>query len=482
MKYQIRDHQERDLGSIRRKLAQLTGREGVKKAVMYVLATGGGKTVTSGFMIDGAKKKEKVIWFLCHRKELAEQASDTFRDMGIEHGLIMAGQTTNMFATTFVGMVQTVSRRLSKLDEPDIIIFDEAHHISAGQWDKIYNAFPNAYKVGVTATPVRTDGKGLDMYFEEMIMGKNTKQLIDEGWLAPFKLFAPSTVDTSEVHTRAGDFKKEELEQLLDKSSIIGDIVSHYMSIAGGKKAIVFAATIKHSQHIVAMFKAAGIRAEHIDGSTDKSERAKKIQAYKDGHIDILSNVDLFGEGFDVPATEVVIMARPTQSLGLYLQQAGRALRPVYKDGMPKDTPEERHAAMAAGTKPHAIILDHAGNVFRHGLPDEERDWTLKGKKKKGRKKEESTVAVKSCPKCFNTVRSATRECECGYVWEVSSAKREHVDGQLEEITEEQAKKIKRKEQGRAATLADLIELGKERGYKNPIAWANHVHRGRKRK
>ena len=228
---------------------------------------------------------------------------------------------------------------------------------------------------------------------------------------------------------------------------------------APGKRAIVFAVSISHSQHIVAQFQAAGIQAAHVDGETPKEIRDELIGKFKAGDIRVLSNVELFSEGFDVPAMEVAILLRPTMSVGLFLQQIGRALRPC--EG-----------------KSEAIILDHAGNALRHGLPDEDREWTLDGNLQRGVQKNGGTT-VRICPSCFAAQRSGASVCQfCNFTFEVKPRKVEEKEGELEEVTH----RIARQEQGMTQDLNSLIALGKQRGYRNPFFWARMVMQGREAK
>lgn len=479
----IRDYQEKDLQGIRDALKK-------NKSTLYCLATGGGKTVTAGFMVEGAAKKEKVVWFVCHRKELVDQTAKTFKAMGMRFGTITSRVNYRPSANIQIGMVQTIHRRLDKLMPPDLILFDEAHHTAASQWADIYNKFPKAFKVGLSATPSRLDGKGLNEFFHSLVMGKDTTQLIKEGRLSPYKMFAPTVIDTSQLSTRAGDFKKEELNKLLGKSAIIGDVINTYIKLALGKKTILFAPTVKTSEKFVQAFIDAGITAVHVDGKTPKAQRDKITEDYHNGVYDVMSNVDLFGEGYDVPDTECVIGARPTMSLTIYRQQCGRALRPVYHPDMPQDTVEERHAAISAGKKPHAIIIDHAGNCFRHGLPCDEAEWSLEPQKKRKKGESDEVGGVKQCPECFAAVKQEKKTCqECGHVWTTVSKAREHVDGNLEEVDKDKIDAIKKAgakkkkyENSKATSLEELVALGEQRGYKNPISWATHVVKGRQKK
>jgi superfamily II DNA or RNA helicase len=264
------------------------------------------------------------------------------------------------------------------------------------------------------------------------------------------------------MHMLGGDYKRDELPQAVDKPTITGDAIKHYMKLAPGKRAVVFCVSIEHSKHVVAQFQAAGIPSAHVDGETPTEERDEAVEKFRKGKIQVLSNVELFGEGFDLPSLEVAILLRPTASLGLFIQQTGRALR------------------TSAG-KETAIILDHAGNVSRHGLPDEERDWSLEGHQCKT--KGEKSLSVRICPSCFGAQKSGRPVCSfCGFVFETKQRKVEHIDGELSEIDLDQLRRVKKSEQGRCSTLEELTELGKKRGYKFPYRWARFLFQARQRR
>lgn len=448
---QLRDYQQRAIDEARDAFR-------TSRAVLFQLPTGGGKTVTASTVVHGAAQKRNRVWWLCHRRELASQASRTFHDLGIAHGLVQAGNVSDVNALVQVASIQTIARRLSVLPEPALIVFDEAHHIGAAQWDQVFNAYPRAKILGLTATPWRLDGQGLGKWFGHMIEGPTVRQLIDDGSLCDFRLFAPSVPDLSGVGSLAGDFKSGALAKAMDRPAIVGDAIGHYRHLCAGKRAVVFAAGVENSKSIVAQFNATAIAAEHVDGSMATHERDAIVDRFRRGETLILSNADLFGEGFDVPAIEAVILLRPTKSLSLYLQQVGRALRP-----MPgKDV---------------AIILDHAGNSLRHGLPDDVREWSLEDREKRA-KREALDVPVRQCEECFFVYRPAPKCPQCGHAPAIQTREIEQIEGTLEEV-KRAAKWEKKTEQAKAQTLEDLIALGRSRGYKNPVFWAQRVHGNR---
>lgn len=434
-----------------------------KRSQLLVLPTGGGKTVCFSFMAGRAVEKGLRVWILAHRVELLDQISKTLTGFGVPHGMIAPGYMGDRRKPVQVASVFTLARRLDRYDAPDLIIVDEAHHaISESTWGRVVTAFPAAKLLGVTATPIRLSGEGLGDLFQSMVVGPSMRDLIELGALSPYRLFAPAGVDLSGVHTRMGDFVRGEIEAAMDKPSVTGDAVSHYQKLAPGRRAVAFCVSVEHAVHVAEQFRAAGIPAQAIDGAMDRSLRASVLSEFSAGRVQVLASCDLISEGFDVPAIEAAILLRPTQSLGLYLQQVGRALRTF-------------------PGKTEAVILDHAGNVKRHGLPDEDRVWSLDGSaKKKGAQRSE--IAVKTCGSCFATVHSAATHCSCGFEFPVHRREVEQRDGVLEEVDLATAVRQRRQEQGRAQTEAELIAIGKARGMRRAELWARHVIRARQAK
>ena len=423
--------------------------QGGARSVLFQLPTGGGKTITASTVVHGAAMKRNPVWWLTHRRELVAQASKTFYELGIPHGTVQAGHISDTTALVQVASIQTIARRIGQVPDPSLIVFDEAHHIGAASWDALFHAFPKAKILGLTATPWRLDGQGLGHWFDHMVEGPTTRQLIDEGSLCEFRLFAPSAPDLAGIKMAAGDYQRGALAKAMDKPTIVGDAITHYTKLCAGKRAVVFAAGVENSKHIVAQFNAAGIPAEHVDGTMDAATRDAIVDRFRRGDTLILSNADLFGEGFDVPAIEAAILLRPTKSLSLYLQQVGRALRPM------------------AG-KAEAIILDHAGNSLTHGLPDDLREWSLDDREKR-RKADPSEVSVRQCEECFFVYRPAPSCPQCGHAPKINVREIEQVEGTLEEV--KRAAKVERwNDERECVTLADWQELARRRGYKS--GWA----------
>ena len=431
------------------------------RAPLLVMPTGAGKTYVFSAITHGAVAKGNRVLILAHRVELIDQISDALSSADVLHGIIAAGYEPPP-ADVQVASVQTLVRRLDRVQPPTLIIIDECHHVANGNtWSKVLNAWPDARRLGVTATPVRADGRGLGENFDRLVCGPTTQELIDMGFLAKPRIFAPPTIDTSGLHVRMGDYVTAEVEARADKAIVTGDALAHYRKHADGKPAIVFCASVKHAEHVAASFRDGGYSAVSLNGGSGREFRRMAIADYRRGALQVLASADIFSEGFDVPGIHAAIMLRPTSSEGLYLQQVGRALR-------------------TAPGKSEALIFDHAGNCQRFGLPTDARDWhltydetTIKAKPK---------ISVRVCPKCWAASSGRSRACtNCGHEFPVESREVDHRDGELVELTPEQiAKRAERMQRGRAKSLQELEEFGRMKGYAS--GWAAHVWQARQRK
>lgn len=454
----LRPYQERAISEIRQAFA-----DGAR-APLLVSPTGSGKTVTFSAIAESSRQRGKRVLILCHRIELVDQIVAALGQFGIEPQIIAADYPyRHGNPHVAVASVQTLIRRLHAVHEPTLIVVDECHHAASGStWSKILAHYKNAKVLGVTATPARLDGRGLGEHFDRLILGPSVRELIEAGYLAKPRIFSPPTVDTSGLHIRAGEFKAEESESLMDTPRITGDALAHYRKFADELPAIAFCVSVKHAHHVAEDFRRAGISAAALDGTTDKALRQMVVEDFRRGQIKVLANCQLFSEGFDVPGVHAGIFLRPTASLGLWLQQVGRIMRAF--DG-----------------KPNAILLDHVGNTIRHGLPDDDREWELTADST-SKKKTKQNASCRVCPKCFAATRSGARQCiECGHVFEVESRTVEKVEGELVELTPEQmARKRERREQGRAQSLEQLREFARRKGY--APQWADHVFRARQQK
>jgi len=468
--FSLREYQTHDVDALRHSY-----RRG-RRAPLYTLPTGGGKTIVFCYIAKNAVNAGRRVLILVHRAELLRQASRALTTWGVPHGRIMPGEGLTGHHVQ-VASVQTVVRRLARIAAPDIVVVDEAHHAAAATWQKIIDAYPRARLLGVTATPMRLDGKGLGVhaggYFDDLIIGPSMQELITQGFLVPPRVFASARhLNLAGIATRAGDYARDQLERVMSERAIVGDAVEHYARHCPGKPAIAFCVSLAHADAVAQRFNAAGFRARRIDGAMNDGDRLAVVNDLSSGNLDVMVSVDLVSEGFDVPVCAAAIMLRPTQSEGMYLQQVGRALRP-------------------APGKTSAFILDHAGNCARHGLPQDERLWTLDG-----RARREAAPEVIQCPSCFAMLPANTRVCpECENTLDFSTidAQRitgagnmrtvEQVDGTLIELTPEMIEARRRAraaEVGRAQTLDDLRVIERARGYRR--GWAEHVLRARGRR
>lgn len=415
------------------------------KSPCIVAPCGSGKTVMMADMAKKASEKKNRVLFLVHRQELKEQTLKTLKLWGADMDYIE------------VGMVQTIVRKLEKNTPPNLIITDENHHALANSYRKIYDYFPNARLVGFTATPVRLNGGGLGDVNDVLIEGPTTTELIQWGYLAPFKYYAPEIVDTSKLRIKRGEYVSSDIEDLFNNKAIWGDVIKHYKKLSDGKQAICYCSSIVQSKKMADEFNQAGIMAKHIDGETPKAEREATIEYFRQGKIMILCNVDLISEGFDVPDCNTAILLRPTQSLGLYIQQSMRPMR--YKEGKT------------------AIIIDHVGNVGRFGTPDMEREWILDSKKGANSTVKEQNP-VKQCPECFYTVERSVSVCpECGYVFG-QYKEVEQIESELVEIGSFEGFTIDYRKPEDCKNMAELYQLAKNKGFKPGWAYYQGKLRG----
>lgn len=441
-------------------------------------------TFTFSYIADQASRKGRAVCIVVHRKELLLQASASLSALGIEHGLISPHFTPNPHALVQVASVDTLLIRLKKRPYKfGLIIFDEAHHVVDGnKWGKCYELLGRPPMLGVTATPVRTDGKGLGDHagglFAAMVLGPSVAELIRRGALINPVVFTSLEMPDLDGLRRDkdGDYNRSQLAERVDKPRITGSAVEHYTKICKGAKAIVFCTSIAHARHVAEEFNAAGYRFELLVGAPEMSdaERTAVNRRLRRGEIHGACTVDLVSEGYDLPDLECCIMLRPTASEALYLQQVGRIMRP-------------------SPTKRGAWLLDHVGNVGRlvdgefkrkHGLPDEAREWTLDGRKKrKGRAKDqaEPTIPLKQCPKCFLVHEPATHCPGCGHEYPAPTRALEQVDGELQQITPEMQERLRLKQRSAQAAARTVEDMMRDLGYSQKRAEAIVAHREAKR-
>lgn len=428
----LRTYQQELINKIKNELRQ------GKKSVCAVLGCGGGKSVIEATIAKSATDKGNRVLFIVHRQELCEQIELTFRECGVNFGLC------------HIGMVQTVTRHLGEEPEPKLIITDEAHHSLSESYVRIYKKFPDALKLGFTATPIRMNEGGLGAVFDGLAVSVTTKWLIENKYLSPFKYYSIKLVDTSDLRTTAGDYNQSDMAVLMENGTIYGNTIDNYKKYADGKKTIVYCASVKSSKETCMSFASAGISSAHLDGTTPAAEREETVRLFKQNSITVLCNVDLFGEGFDVPDCECVMLLRPTKSLTLHIQQSMRSMR-----FLPGKT---------------ATIIDHVGNVFIHGLPSSEREWSLEAKKKK---REKNSIMVKECPDCYCVCEPNCETCPtCGFVFEKKYRKNKKSDASFIEITEDMITEKPYGEYTKCKTFVELCEFQKAKKFK--FGWVMH--------
>lgn len=450
------------------------------RRILVQLPTGGGKTEMAKAMLASATANDANSQFVAHRKELLTQTSKTLTRAAMPHGFISADHPREPVHPVMLAGVATLVNRFDSVAEPQLIILDEAHHATAATWKRIFEQYPDAVVIGLTATPERLDGRGLDEHFEIMVQGPSVAWLIDQGYLSPFEYYAPGSPtgpDTSGISTVGGDFNRAELGDLMDKPTLIGDAVAHYLRLAPGKPGICFAVNVEHSRHTDEQFNAAGVPCFHVDGKMDL-ERDYSMECFTHTLVDMLTNVELFGEGVDVPFLMYLIMERPTKSRAFFKQMCGRVLRPIYASGHDLQTREGRRAAIAAGPKPFAIIADHAGNAFTHGLPDDDDVWSLEGRRKQPRGSAiNDGLPVRQCTVCFRVVPSTVATCPgCATEFPKQLRRVMQQAGELTKleraVAQKKAAQIRAIEERACKSQADFEDLARTRGYENPRNWA----------
>lgn len=421
--------------------------------LLCVAPCGSGKTIMFAYMCSEHIKKhpDGYVWFLVHRQELIDQTIKTFDNNAINRDKVL------------IGMVQSVSRHIDRYNKPSFIVFDEAHHATAKTWTNILDAYPNVPVVGLTATPCRMDGRPLGDIFNSLITSVDAEWLIQNHYLSPYDYYAPKVnIEDAQWQVKGSDYDQQDVGRILDERKIYGDVMK-YIDLS--KKIIIYCPTVKFSEQLVNNINTHfnSSVAKHFDGNTPDKERKQIIEDFRSGKVRILSNVDLIGEGFDVPDCDCCILLRPTLSVALYIQQSMRCMR--YREGK------------------KAVIYDLVGNVFKHGMPTDKREWSLDKSIKVRNKTDEKELIVRECKKCMRVYRGNSRYCPyCGN--DNGKTKREiEIEKQIElEQIKEVERKKQRREVGLCSTEAQLIQLAVKRGYKNPAYWARSVMNGRKSK
>lgn len=428
-----------------------------KRAVLLQSPTGSGKSIMASHIVQSALARGTRTIFTVPRLELLSQMSKNYNDFDIPHTFISSehdyhGQVNNVIAS-----LPSLHRRLDKISPPKLLIVDEARYGEGAMDDVIaWGKKHGAFILGLDATPWKMSGRGMGCWYDAMVEGPSIKWLIENNYLSRYRAFVPDTLDMTGVRVQAGDYNKKDLAGKMESDRVlVGNVVKHYMTHAMGKRGITFTVSRAHSEIVCAAYNSMGVRAAVIDGNTPAPERKRLAIALATGELLQLVCAELLVFGYDLAAAagmDVVIQCigdlQPTMSLAKQMQKWGRDLR---YEGPDAD--------------PH-LIFDHANNIYEHGLPCDERVWTLADRERIGRgKSDEKEIRLRVCPSCF--VPSKMRPvCECGYVFPVDAREIEEVEGELKELEQLAIKKEMRMEVGRCKTQDDLEQLSIARNYK----------------
>jgi superfamily II DNA or RNA helicase len=442
MKHELREYQKEAVSQTRAHVAN-------GDDVVIVVPTGGGKTTIAADITQRTIARGGRLLWIAHRTELITQARGRLSSFGLDVGVIKSGFKLDLSCETQVASIQTLVARLGDpairawLDGVTVCITDEAHRARARSYVVVRESLPErCAHIGLTATPVRLDGKGLGDMYGQIVQPVSALQLIEDGFLIEPRYFSHTQPDMSGVkRTRGGEYDGRGASAAMRKPQIVGSIVDTYIKNAKGRKAVLFAASVKNSIQLAERLSRAGIQAAHVDGTTDENERTSILESLENGSLDVVCNVDVLTEGWDLPSLEICIDAAPTMSWTKMMQRVGRVMRPE-------------------GERP--IVFDHAGNLERHGFPTDPVVFDLGDAplKKKGPAK------AKSCPHCFMVVPVGMTNCP-GCRRPFPTRER---GGPLEvggEITE--VKAAKPTAQMKHEFMEATLEVARKRGYQ--IAW-----------
>lgn len=446
MAFDLRPYQVVAVNNVRRAMYE------AKLRVLLYSPTGSGKTEVAMEIVRGALNKGKRVAFIANRVALISQASQRFGTAGIEHGVLQGANTINLHSTVLIASIQTVASR--GLPPVDLIIVDEAHGCAGSKayQDLLLKKHNLVPVIGLSATPF---SPGLGKIFEELVSAATIRELIDLGYLVDCEIYAPSAPDLTGVKIVSGDYQPTQLGKAVDKPELVGDIVKHWLKLANRKQTVCFATNIPHSLHIVEQFRAAGVTAEHIDCYTPPDERAAILARVASGETTIISNVAVLAEGWDCPAVEVMILARPTRSLIRYLQMVGRILRP-------------------APGKTRALLLDHSGTALQLGFPTDDLPLVLddgKGDTSGKRKREEPKA--KKCAACSFIRPPKVHACpQCGFAPERQNDV-DVVEGEL--VKQVRASKRPLTQDHKQHVYSQLLSIANARGYRD--GWVSNQYR-----
>lgn len=441
MEIKLRDYQEDLYNKIRNEFAK------GHKGVCCELPCRAGKSYIMAKIAQSSSNKEKKVLILAHRNSLINQHKELFESLELENKNIR------------IESVFTEVNHLGENGPVDLIIIDEGHISGASSYQKVCEYY-NCRRILFTATPARLDGKPLNLA-DVLVSGISITELIKRNCVSDFDYYAPNLdINIDKVSKVAGDYNNKELGNAVRKPTIYGDILKYYKMLGDNRQAIAYCVNIEHSKDVCQLFNDNGIKAAHMDAKTNEKEREKIMDEFKKGNIQILCNCNLISEGITLPSASVGLLLRPTLSLPLYIQQACRVLTPV------------------EGKK--AVIIDYVGNVFRHGLPTDDREWSLKGSVKPYyNENDDGTLKIRVCQNCFSTFKTAPVCPYCGATYQTTAVEiqnmkeielkkiKEEKERKRQEIMKRTSEKVKNyKKPEECKNFYELVEMGKRFGYK----------------
>jgi superfamily II DNA or RNA helicase len=433
--------------------------------VLLVAPTGAGKTEIASVVIKRRVERYQRALFLAHRREIITQTSEKLALNGVRHGIIMAGVDPRPMESVQVASIDTLHVRgvrsnAMQLPPADLLVFDEAHRARGRTREQLISLYPDANLLGMTATPCRGDGRGLGNIFDTMIETPQVAELIVGGFLVKSRCYAPVNPDLRGVKVQQGDYVINQLEGRMNTDRLVGDIVEHWLKYGERRRTICFAVGVEHSVHIRNEFLKFGVCAEHLDGNTPIAEREAILARLGTGETELVCNCMVLTEGWNMPVVGCCILARPTKQMGLFRQMVGRVLRPA--DG-----------------KPDAIILDHSGAVFRHGLPEDRVEWTLDVDQRavnpaQAKRNRGEAPKLRECPSC-KTVMTIPPCLACGWMPQPRARDVDVEDGNLGLVVGGKARELIYSEADRKTFFQQLRAVQQMRNYKR--GWAAHKYK-----
>lgn len=458
----LRDYQEQAVIDIRSLIARGS------KSPLYVLPTGGGKSAIICKIIQAAVDRGSEVFFIAPRRQLVYQISEDLHTMSVRHGVMMSGINYSFTPQVMVSSLDTLFSRLASVfKKPKLIIIDESHTVLGKKIKAILDKYPGVMVIGFTATPARSDGRGLGELYDDIIIGPSMKELIERGYLVPCRYFTtPGKIDLEGIQITAGDYNQKQLDKRMNTDVLIGDIIDNWKRLASDRRTVVFAVKRTHAMSIQERFNEAGVVCDYIDGNTPNDERKKILKRIESGESQVLSSVDVLSYGWNSPAVSCGIVARPTKSIARYLQMIGRIVR-------------------SYPGKEYAIVLDHANVVSELGFVDDDQPWTLDSKVKIQELKESNNPEKAEpdsmvCPHCKRVQKPSPRCINCDadlgkkYAEEIEEFKAD-----LAEIDRKTKEKKKREwtHEDKQMFFSELIHVAHEKNYQK--GWVSHKYKER---